>query len=714
MTTIPNELIININTNIYGFKNIKYFPSMTIKNFNNNFSNDNTTVLFNPLIKLNKSTVDKIPEDKRKKAFFNKQLFNLLINFSNNEIYTDLFQATQKGNIDNNINITLSSLFTNNSVINIGRNSYIITNFQWKSGTWKINTKNNSSYGLKQLKQLPSTVIYGQNYTILNKDNTVNINSSQNQQEQERSTKLFQKVVEPNELILSKTTNNFQKLFLNNNFFYLINNLYKASDVNFKKIIQQNLNQTIRNTNNLINSSLKLNYSSFKESIYGIKIITNSGGGDCFFIAVSDAINYYNYYNQTERIISKIYGIGTNLFTQKYLRTLVLEFIQTWSELDDQLENVAPINVDNLNDIFSQSLNEIILNQQNINNNISISSEKYVDLAKQIYKSNENFLVENVDGVPLNIYDYKKPFKIIKKSNLENYILSNNYWANYVAIFALSSKLKLNIIPISTKENSLNIPFANFNIEFNNWNKYLFLYYNNSHFELITFDYKTSVLENNNFTSEKYTLSKKVIFNNTTLIKDLPPINILLIIFGAYYTNIKDLSDKNLFTFQQNIMVQIENTIDKLRVLNFQEFKQLFYPTFKYFFPTSNLKLQIDKNVEREPSSSQLAYFITIDLELYPVKIVQGKKISSEEINNFKCSQKWNSVRKAYSEFIGKPYVIQKYHQNQAISRPQLRQNNRPYNRQNYTQNNRPYYRQNYTQNNRPYYRQKYAEKYKI
>ena len=37
---------------------------------------------------------------------------------------------------------------------------------------------------------------------------------------------------------------------------------------------------------------------------------------------------------------------------------------------------------------------------------------------------------------------------IIWTSQIKKYILSDNYWANYVAIFALCSTLKLNIIPI--------------------------------------------------------------------------------------------------------------------------------------------------------------------------------------------------------------------------------------------------------------------------
>ena len=50
MTTIPNELKITINTSIPGYQKIEYKPSMTITNI----SSDDSSIRFNPLIKLDK------------------------------------------------------------------------------------------------------------------------------------------------------------------------------------------------------------------------------------------------------------------------------------------------------------------------------------------------------------------------------------------------------------------------------------------------------------------------------------------------------------------------------------------------------------------------------------------------------------------------------------------------------------------------------------
>ena len=52
-------------------------------------------------------------------------------------------------------------------------------------------------------------------------------------------------------------------------------------------------------------------------------------------------------------------------------------------------------------------------------------------------------------------------------------------------------------------------------------------------------------------------------------------------------------------------------------------------------------------------SNSQIAFQITIDMELYP-----GKSIPPEFLSELQCKHKWNAVRKAFYEFIGKPYFI--------------------------------------------------------
>jgi hypothetical protein len=40
-------------------------------------------------------------------------------------------------------------------------------------------------------------------------------------------------------------------------------------------------------------------------------------------------------------------------------------------------------------------------------------------------------------------------------------------------------------------------------------------------------------------------------------------------------------------------------------------------------------------------------------MELHP-----GTTMSEEERKGLKCNTKWNAIRKAYADFVGKPYVI--------------------------------------------------------
>ena len=110
--SIPNELKINIHTSIPGFQNFRYKPEMTIPSLK-----DEKSVYFNPLIKLKQSIIDKVPEQFRQKEFFDKGLFYSLISLHGlqkkskiQKTLENLERATEDGDIDNNIQITLDNL----------------------------------------------------------------------------------------------------------------------------------------------------------------------------------------------------------------------------------------------------------------------------------------------------------------------------------------------------------------------------------------------------------------------------------------------------------------------------------------------------------------------------------------------------------------------------------------------------------------------------
>ena len=133
---IPNKLQITINTDIPGFQNIKYKPYMS---FPNDKSDD--SVQFNPLVKLKPSIIKSLPKDVQIKEFVNKGLFQSLINSHGLVEKNTLDEAINNGIIDNNIKVTLDTLFPSNSILYINKQPYSIADVQWTKGDWKIEKK---------------------------------------------------------------------------------------------------------------------------------------------------------------------------------------------------------------------------------------------------------------------------------------------------------------------------------------------------------------------------------------------------------------------------------------------------------------------------------------------------------------------------------------------------------------------------------------------
>jgi len=635
MTAIPNELTININTSIPGFQKIKFKPSMLIKDI----SKDDSTVIFDPLIKYSQSEINQIPENLRKKEFFNKGLFQSLVNHLNLKqikipaTKEGIKEATRKDYIDNNIRITLNNIFNEGSVINIGGQSYVIADIQWTNGDWKISTKKKEEIdsskitdpylkqvivkdeiisGEKELNELPPEVVYGSSFTgqknvdsglasgIKTPSITTETVATPSQEPDKEKDKApvptsFKKddVIEPTTPFnkSKKSTYSLQYFFKQNDYYGLLNSIFRECDTNTKTIIQNYLNNVT--SIKMVSGSQNLSKSAYLESVENLAVIENTGGGDCFFIAVADAINYYNYYNQDNRIIIGRYGKETNLFTQLVLREIVFNYISSWSDLDDYLKNVVPVNVDELNAKFVAQLNTIKAALRSSGSSDYISPDNYLQIANDIYIENENFLVKSSKAVPIDISNYEKPFTALLKSEIKDYILSNNYWANQIAIIALCSTLKLNIIPIGTKKNTnlktiLYIPFANFSTSNNEWNKYLFLYYNHNHYELITFNTATKVP---NYVDgvrkgDKINLSKITILERTPSTNLNCPLYLLFLIFGCFYSTIAGVDDKNNFTFYRDLMIEFENSMITPTNNN-----KKFNDTFIEYFPDNKINI---------------------------------------------------------------------------------------------------------------------------
>ena len=173
-------------------------------------------------------------------------------------------------------------------------------------------------------------------------------------------------------------------------------------------------------------------------------MLENAGGGDCFFIALSDAINLYNndiYNNLTstpQNIISYIdannreidYGIDAP-FTTPVLRNIVYEYYL--NNIDAATNNISMTNTDELNDLVENSIDDFNQNIESRNLTRETFISAYIVFINQIYYSTDNFLVylptkefidENED------FNYRRPFLALPNmshSYTEKYFLSNLY-----------------------------------------------------------------------------------------------------------------------------------------------------------------------------------------------------------------------------------------------------------------------------------------------
>ena len=105
---------------------------------------------------------------------------------------------------------------------------------------------------------------------------------------------------------------------------------------------------------------------------------------------------------------------------------------------------IAQEQVDNLNEEFSNSISGLKA-QLGVN---ELTKDQYLTEINNIYNANSNFLVYKTKIVPIEFDKYDNPFRVLKKSEIQNYIKSKDYWANDVAIEAICDKLQINIIPI--------------------------------------------------------------------------------------------------------------------------------------------------------------------------------------------------------------------------------------------------------------------------
>jgi hypothetical protein len=140
----PNTLIINIKTRIPNYYKIAYEPSMTVP------STKSRNVYFNPLVKYYSSIVKNIPVGARPNSkftqFFEIREFETMINrilsdFRYMQPHRTLNDATNEKIIDNNIKITLDTLFAENNLFYLKNIPYTIIGYKWETSNWEVDIK---------------------------------------------------------------------------------------------------------------------------------------------------------------------------------------------------------------------------------------------------------------------------------------------------------------------------------------------------------------------------------------------------------------------------------------------------------------------------------------------------------------------------------------------------------------------------------------------
>jgi hypothetical protein len=850
---VPNSLTITINTSVPGYQTIKYKPNMTIKDIDK----DEKTVWFDPLVQLEQSVIDKVPESIRVLEFFNKGLFESLINAHGNKKQIKLEQAKKNRIVDNNIQITLNNLFPTNGILYIKGEPYAIADIQWTKSDWKIDRKiteipqvdtnkitdpiaynamikNEVNEGNRQLLMLPKDLLYGYNFnketeelSSVDREKELIDKAKEIEQAKQKATvdakakeledarqkaaseakvkelenarqkaledarlreaeaakmkkqpmlaieyqkpqpppkpvlqienpkpmlqvedvvrppvpqienpkpmlqvedvvrppeqqieeqKLpepqieEQKLPEPQiediqniqmsqeflpKLLLSQeSTKIVRKYFGDNDYYSMVSMIYKYMSPISKKYVTD----IYKNTTNVDvkESSTNISKAAYNFTLNGIKsisssgvlvkkqyteglrIISNAGGGNCLFIAVADAINYYNYSSDIgKKILYNMYGNGDNLFTPAVLRNIVsTEIIKLFNSNENFHKSSlqeGEINVDNLNDIFERAITTP--------ESIELQNQErgyYNSTLLDTYASNENFFVI----IPDNIENRNRPFKLVENNNeIKSYIESVYYWADQKTIDIFKRILELNIITIQNQNGKFTLPYPTIIFgERDTWDKYLFLYNTDNHYELMTFDYLKKIPRTSRFTQ-----IKKIIFNfNNDDDYFIPPFYIIFFIFGTFYLKSLPSRDRYIPMLFREYFTSIYHSFETIiRSQPRTESIEKFIADIKNYFGPVNQLLQLGGAInnynynnyskygniyrgspnflkkEEKQDNIQISFHITIDMELQ-----KGTTLSKEQISNIKCIKGWNKVRKSFAEFTGRKYVIPPVYEN--------------------------------------------------
>ena len=486
-----------------------------------------------------------------------------------------------------------------------------------------------------------------------------------------------------------QSTRLFRKYFQTDAYRNVVKLLYSK----FSPVIKTNIRKFYFATTNFDPpvKSIALNNTSYNKLCDQVTVLSSPSDGDCFFKAVADGINIYNYENQGSKLLYAIYG-KTKLFTANVLREVVYRYIVSLPDIQD-LFVVAEEQVADLNRQFKESLNEL----KRALRVADLDPSQYASEINNVYHRQPNFLIYKPYVVPIDVHEYERPFRVIKRGELERYIKSKDYWANDVAIEAVCSLLKLCVIPIehytvdkSDRVKPVSVARLRALLTNNEMmrdqcaHRVMYLLHKQNHYELIRFSYITKPLvkpigeglrNKIDYTAKWYS-----IFSSNEL---SPPIHILVLLYGSIYAPLQ-ASSQHQFSLYRPIMKYIHNAVSAIL---FTPEKDMFAKWFNDLFPSNANRIRSDSattststtdtppssplsplriesgsmigglpvanSLTKDRNASKITYSITIDMEVHP-----GTTLSPAQLSQSKCNTKYNAIRKAFAEFTGRPYII--------------------------------------------------------
>lgn len=213
-------------------------------------------------------------------------------------------------------------------------------------------------------------------------------------------------------------------------------------------------------------TNISLSPKRWTDSVNSLYVKQTVTDGDCFFDAISSAINQYNsqlldkdltetIYIRDSDISGKnsnvIYGI-TNDFNIQSLRKIVYRYIVNNNPIREQMFRVSAMSVDEANDEISRRCDAA-----NVPNYVDYTDWVRNELSMRagdgiIYTAPFPLDSETPDKFP-GTYTaspeiYKRPFVGLDDQRLQGYIESTRYWADTIAIRAIAEMLNICAIPI--------------------------------------------------------------------------------------------------------------------------------------------------------------------------------------------------------------------------------------------------------------------------